>query len=214
MHTGAVSQAEPGGPDAALRDVLAAALEPSAPVSADVLRAPETTLERYALAPLRRYALWQVYYPGDMHAVVFFVAYAPDGPVMSLTGQPDAFVELARADGLSIGDPASAVAYARAYLETTRSMAELFYLVASVDDVMFLPAPSDEERARIAAFRATYAEVIQPPSAAPDGPPFTVTIYAIREQALERHTLTVARDGAIADDVTTLATDAPTVYGS
>jgi hypothetical protein len=55
--------------------------------------------------------------------------------------------------------------------------------------------------------------VVAPPAveSAEDG--FTVTVYAVREQALERHVLEVRLDGGIEDTRTVLEHELPLVYG-
>ena len=198
--------------DAALRHELAEALTPSSPLSADVVRDPDATLEIYPLSVLRRFAIYRVSYLGPYHAAVFYLGYTHGGPLFWLTGHPSAFMDMAQADGVVLSDAPKAAEYAGAFLETAHDRTELFYILASVDDIAFLPSPRDDEHARIAACRAQYGGVVRPPSVCSAGPPFTVTLYAMREQALERHTLTVQQNGALDDAIDVIATGLPTVY--
>jgi hypothetical protein len=50
--------------------------------------------------------------------------------------------------------------------------------------------------------------------AEPDGEAFRVTLHAIREQTLERHTITMQRDGALHGSIETLASGLPLAYGA
>jgi hypothetical protein len=91
-------------------------------------------------------------------------------------------------------------------------MDDLLYIVATIDDLRFLP-PSDDERASaVAACRTMWESVIAAPQATEDGPPFTVTVYVVREQALERHSITVAEDATITSHIERLADRLPLVF--
>lgn len=162
--------------------------------------------------PLRRYALYLVVNYGPDHPRSLFVAYTPHEPAIVLTAHPQHFSTLAHADGLTLDTPDAAVAWARAYLETTRTNAEIFYVVSTFDDILTLNDPDPDTARPIVAFRAMYATQIAPPRAIAGGPPFDVVAWAIREQSLERHHLHVTLDGNISDTIETVASDLPLVY--
>jgi hypothetical protein len=55
--------------------------------------------------------------------------------------------------------------------------------------------------------------VIVPPAAEATASGYAVTVYAVREQALERHVVTVRRNGEVQSDITILEQGLPLVYG-
>jgi hypothetical protein len=194
---------------AALIEAMAAVNERLARVLADHL----AVLTTYDAPFLRRHRIYRVDLFKPPQEVAFYVGFAAGGPAHLLTGRPDSFARLARADGVAIDNPAVAAGYAVAFLETTRSMSELFYVVRSVDDLRFRPNLDEERQCVRADAVARYRDAIAPPTAEERGGAYAVTAYAVRQQALERHALAVGRDGGIADHVTTLAAGLPLVFG-
>lgn len=172
-----------------------------------------TRIEQYPTPFFNRYSIYQVEHLSPRKPIVFFVGFAPGEQVYLLTGQPENFVRLAYADGVSITSPEVAVSYTTAYLETTRSMSRLTYLVKSTSDVRFRPNLADEEASSKDSFLEKYRTIITPPLATPEGDGFRVNVFVVREQALEQHSIKVERDGSIQDHVTTLEQHLPLVYG-
>jgi hypothetical protein len=170
-------------------------------------------VEVYPAPFLQRYQIYRVEYFNPTKPVLFYVGFAPGQPAYLLTGAPENYVRLAQADGLVITSTQVAVAYATTYLEVTRSMAELFYLVQSVQQVEFRPNLIDPELQVKTAFIDKYRSLLKPATAEVTASGYTVTVYAIREQALERHTLTVTKQGDLRDEVTILEQNLPLVYG-
>jgi hypothetical protein len=107
-----------------------------------------------------------------------------------------------------------AVDYAKAYLEVTRPTRKLFYLVASVDEVRFRPNLDEKEQAEKVSFVEQYRSVVSPPSAAPTNGEYTVTLYAVREQAFERHVVQVGLHGELTPEIKVLVQDLPLLYGT
>jgi hypothetical protein len=195
-----------------MRTALSAALLPDNPDSAGLVRDPRTVLTPYVLPLLGDATIYRVYAYGPNHPISFMVGLS-NGVALPLTGKPDNFVALARLAGVAIANADTACAYARAWLGTTRPARPLLYIVAALDDVHFVPHPNDEERARIAAFERNYGARLAPPVATAARDAFLVTLYAVRDRALELHTLTVQPDGGIDDVLETLTDAAPLVEG-
>lgn len=198
--------------DRALLDAIADALDDAAPVSAMLARDPDSRLRRYPVPLLHRYGVYAIDYQGPDHDDLVYLGYAPGEPVIRLTGRPDRFGALLRADGARIERTEDAVAAARAFVETTRDMRDLVYLVASVDELRLLPATDAERHAAIEQCRATLRELIAPPRVVAGGPPFHVELFVVREQTLERHVLAIAEDGDIEDEPEVVARDLPLVF--
>jgi hypothetical protein len=170
-----------------------------------------TTFTRRPAPFLSRHGIWLLHHLGRYHPFVLHLAYAPDGPARILSGRPETFLSVAREDAVRIETSDAAVAYGVAYLVSTAEPDELFYLVDDVRDLKFVPNATVVENAEIAASHQGYEGVVEPPAARDLNGHFVVTVYAARERALERHTLTVARDGDVRADVEVLAPRLPLV---
>lgn len=194
---------------------LGAALATAEPTAADLARDERTSIFPHDVAvPFQRYALYLAVSYNPYNPASLYFAYAPGESAIVLTRHPEHFAELARADGLTIEAPDAAIAWARAYLETTRTTDEIFYLVSTIDDVQTLtssPLASDQQ---VEAFRSEYSAIIHPPEVSPEGPPYDVRIWAIREQSLELHRLRVEESGEIVDSIDVVASDLPLVYSA
>lgn len=193
---------------------LSKALQSVNPEVAALTNDARTTITAYPAPFLRRYAIYSVLHKNPHHPVMFFVAYAPGRSAYLLTDAPDDFVQMARADGVRIDTPETAVAYANAYIDTTRGMDKLFYRIGAAAEARFRPELDDEETRAKEEFLRQYESALKPSNAVAATSGFDVTVYAIREQALERHVLSVAHDGQTSDEVTVLAEDLPLVYGA
>ena len=196
-----------------VRERLAAALAEVDEDYASLVGDELTEVADYPAPFLRRHRLLRMEHLSPHKPIVFFVGLTADDRALLLTARPENFVRIAQADGVEIDSPQAAIRYATAYLETTRSQAERFYLVRSADEIEFRPNQSPEEEQARTAFIERHRPVIEAPSAQQTGDRFRVTAFAVREQAVERLTLDVERDGAITTEVTTLAEDLPLVYG-
>jgi len=162
---------------------------------------------------LKRYQIYRVEHFNPHKPILFYVGFAPKQQAYLLTGTPENYLKLGLADGVVIDSPEIAANYAATYLEVTRSMSKLFYLVQSVDEVKFRPNLTDDRVKAKTSFIEQYRPVITPPTAELADHNYTVTAYAIREHTLERHSLMVNTEGNIKDDITILEQDLPLVYG-
>jgi hypothetical protein len=203
----------PEGAAADLQTQLAEALGPVDETYAELAADTATQVEIYPAPFLTRYEIYRVEHRNPSKPIVFYVGYAPGEQAYVLTGTPAELIDLVRVDGVRIDSPDAAEAYAVTFLETTRSMSELFYVIESTDDVQFRPNLSPDQEQAKAAFVEEYGPVIEPANAAPVDDGYLVTVYAVRDQALERHAVSVGPDGAVTDEATTLERDLPLVYG-
>ena len=192
---------------------LSKALKRVDPEYARVVLDSMTNVETYDAPFLTYHRIYRVEEVGPHHSKLFYVGFAPGERAYLLTGAPDQYVRLAHADRVDLATPKAAEEYAAAYLEVTRSMSELFYVVHSIDDVMIRPNLDDEDAAAATAFAERYAAIITSPSAKATNAGYEVTVYAVREQALEQHNVTVAKDGALREEIVILEDDLPLVYG-
>lgn len=144
---------------------------------------------------------------------LLYLGFGPGRELLPLTGKPENFSRLALADGVSITSLEEAGEFVEAYLQVTAKGGELFYRVDSVDEVMFRPNLEDEEAEQRSAFVDTYRPLIGPALVETAGDGYQVSLYAVREQALERHMITVSRAGEIEHTVMVVEDGLPLVYG-
>jgi hypothetical protein len=160
---------------------------------------------------LSDYAIYAVKHFVPHRSVMFYVGFAPGKRAFVLTGKPDNFSRLAHADSVVIDSPEVAISYEKVYLDTTRSMNRLFYLVDLLDDVMFRPKLNAEEKQTKATF--VNQNLIAPATVEESKNKYIVTQYAVREQALERHVVTIDKKGNIKTNVAVVERNLPLVYG-
>jgi len=180
---------------------------------AELVEDEMTEVEVYPASFLTQYQIYRVEHFSPYKPMLFYVGYAPRGQAYLLTGMPENYINLGQADGVMLETPKEAASYATTYLEVTRLMSDLFYQVGSMVEIEFRPNLSQEEEQVKEAFVTQYSSVIKPPQTEVTGDGYRVTVYAVREQALERHDMLVSREGTIQDDVVILEQDLPLVYG-
>lgn len=203
---------EPGCDDQLKRSLVAALRSASLVRAADLVERPGTILQERPLDLLRYHRIVLVSRVTGPRPESLYAGFAPGGEGWVLTGWPQHFVELGKADGVVIGSTGDALLWATSFLETTRTMQEIFYLVSSVDDVQFLTHSNPEETSRVAAATSRLQDVIQAARATQVGDQFVVTIHAMRESTVERHELTITRGGDIEDRITIVESGLPVVY--
>jgi hypothetical protein len=192
-----------------LRDALASVSEHYASLVMD----PSSVVETYPAPFLKQYRIYGVQYFTAHKSILFYVGFALGRNACLLTAYPQNYVAMAREDGIVIDSPEVAVNYVTVYLEVTRSMAALSYLVQSVGEVGFRPNLTAEEENTKTLFMEKYRSVITSLTANTTASGYEVTAYVVREQTLERHTLKVSAEGDIKDEVSVLEQRLPLVYG-
>jgi hypothetical protein len=187
------------------------ALRSVSPDEAIEFETSRTRVRRVPAPFLRHYGIYRLEYTGR-HLAVLHVAYAPERPLYRLTGEPDEFIAAAGADGVQITTAEAAVQYVEVFLEVTRDLTDLLYMVGDVEQLRL--RPSLDEAARQQALER-YKPSIQPPHAEKQVAGFQVILTVVRQQTLERRTYEVSTNGAIAQSSTeVIASDLPTVLGA
>lgn len=172
-----------------------------------------TSIELYAAPFLKHYRIYRVIYFGKHHPDLFYVGFAPGSHAYLLTSHAENYIALAREDGVVIDSPETAINYVTVFVEVTRSMSSLSYLVNSVDEVKFRPNLTDEQEKIKTAFIEKYRSVITSPTATRTASGYAVTAYVVHEQALQEHRFNVSSDGDIQDQMDVVEHDLPLVYG-
>jgi hypothetical protein len=150
--------------------------------------------------------VWRVRDDRSDHPIAAYVGRWPDGSVRVLNDDPDAFLALARATGVDLPDPETALGYVRAFLETTRGPSVIVRVVSHPGEIRWRPGSDDEERRR-QAFEAD--PPIVPPRAVATADGFHVELCLVVDQRVQLNTFAVTRDGDITAAYRVLAEDLP-----
>lgn len=147
------------------------------------------------------------------HALAFHLALSDVGVVRGL-GAPAEVDRLARAAGVRIGDPVTAVAVGRLSVDVVLR-GRSFGRVESVEDVPWLePLSAGQQRTR-----EHVRDVVRPPVARPAEAGWLVTVWTVDQpdpgrHELVRHELTIGGDGTVTEESKTVVTGlaVPTIY--
>jgi len=181
---------------------------------ARLIEQADTDIKIHPASFLKQFKIYEIKHFGEYKPILFYVGYGGGQEVYHLTADAENYERMSKADGVALEGPEAAGEYVATYLEVTRSMSELFYLVNSVGEMRYFPNLSEAEQEVQTDIEAQYGGVVGPPQAEPLGEGYEVTIYAVREQSLERQKIRVGGDGEImAVNIERLAEDLPLVYG-
>lgn len=134
------------------------------------------------------------------HASASFYAGIAGDKVFYLTDSPGSFGEMIRAAGLRVTTPQTAIDVACAYVETTRSMRSFSGVIDSPADIDWAPAETPEDQQAISQFKERLSGILRLPAADPaGGGGYDVTLYAVRDETVERRTVTITPEGWIAE---------------
>ena len=172
-----------------------------------------TDVESYPTSFLKHYQIYKIENSNPSKPIVFYVGFAPNKPIYLLTDSSENYAKLIQADGSVVDKSNTAIDYVTAYLEVTRSMSRLFYIVRSSQDINFRPNLNDKEEKLKAAFLEKYQSIVAPPTAEQTNGYYVVTLYSIEEQSLKCYSITVNQQGNLKIEITTLKDGLPLVYG-
>jgi len=191
--------------DSALRDAAAEALGAGGSVAHD----PWTTFTPYPAPFLSRHGIWALDHESEDSSLWLFLGWAAGERARLLTGRPDEFVAMAHDDGVDLRAPEQAIAYALAYLHTTRPAAPLTTVLRSLDDLPAVPAPDTGERLRLAALARRRGGDFAPAATALPGGGHAVTVHVARDRDLVRARLLLSPAGDVEVAEDTLEADLP-----
>jgi hypothetical protein len=174
---------------------------------------PSTEITVHPTRFLKRYRIYRVLYYSPYKPILLYLAFAPGAPLYSLAGNPQAYYELAQADGVDLATLDLALNYVTVFLEVTRNMYELVYQVNAVEQIRFLPRLSSEQRRAKLALTEKYQAIITAPNGEVTEEGYVVIAYVVRQQELERHTFKVARNGSMESQRTLIEQNMPVVIG-
>lgn len=195
-----------------VRETLAAGLRRENRRFAELVLDEDSEIETVETPFLSDGSIYFVEHFGASHPTAFYVGLLEDGEVVLLSDHADRFELFARRGGARIEAQDRAASYARIYLETTRSMDSLFYVVEAVEDLRFRPNLEPAEERRKQAVVEEYGPRLRI-TVETEVDEYLVTLWAVREQTLERHAFRIGHDGRVSDSIETIEEDLPLVYG-
>lgn len=197
-----------------IRKKLSKALSKLNATYADAVATDTSDVDPYPAPFLKQHKIYLVVsYPPNPQ-IGYYVGYAPgEKEAHILTGSPEAYVSMAKEDGVTIDSPEKAAEYVKAALEVTRSMSGLVYVAESVDGVRFQGNLDDDEEKLKKAFKEKYRSRIKPPYAEPAGDGYHVTAFVVENDIVYRHSVIVSKEGDMKSEVTKLEEGLPLMMG-
>lgn len=174
---------------------------------------PRTQIDVYPTLFLKRYQIYRLRPYNRYKPLLRYLGFAPNLPIYSLVGNPQAYIDLAKADQVDLATLDVAINYATVFLEVTRSMSKLFYPVNSVDQIRFRRSLTTEQMDAKETLQKKYHSAITYPTGELTEYGYVIYIYVVNQQDLEYHTLKIGRKGDIVSHITTLERNMPVVVG-
>ncbi len=199
--------------DITIQQVQQALLEANDSQGAALLSDPFTEITIYPTPFLRRYRIYRLLYHAPYKPLLLYLGFAPRQPHYWLQNTPHALDELARAEPVELTSAEEASRYAVMFLEVTRDLSVLVYLVKSIEEIRFAPRLTPAQEQVKAVLQEKYRGILAPPKAAVTEEGYRVTVYMVRQQELERHILRISRKGQVQNTITVLEREMPTVIG-
>lgn len=199
--------------DIDIQQVQQALLAANDPQGAALLDDPFTDVTLYPTPFLRRYHIYRLLYHAPYTPIVLYLGFAPNLPHYWLVNTPQALCELAQADPVELATAEEASRYAMMFLEVTRDMTMLVYPINSVEEIIWYPMLTAAQAQVRDALQEKYRSILAPPAAEATEEGYRVTVYVVRQQELECHTLRISREGEVSSQITVLEQNMPTVIG-
>lgn len=188
-------------------DAIAAGLDERNPGIATMIRSSHT---RATPVPVEALGPWQVVdvtHDGTAHPLRWFLGHEPTtGETCVLSGHQEHWAQVI--EGAQVRDAAQAAELAGVHSDATRDMGLGYTRLGSVDDIRWLPHPTDTQRERIAALTRDLARVITAPTATGGGP-WEVTLWTVTDGDLLRHDVVVQTDGSVTDRLVVVEANLP-----
>ena len=160
--------------------------------SAELLNDPNTEVKELPTSFLETHQILHILWRRVVSPIMFYVGFASPKSIFFLTGDPEAYIKMSRADKVSLESPEQALEYFSTFLEVTRPMTRLFYLVRSVDEIMWRKSLNETEATRMKSIREKYQNTI-PPHVKMIGHRYQVTCHAVQgTELIEFHSLITA----------------------
>jgi hypothetical protein len=186
---------------------LASRLSATDGPSAAFVSAPEARLTAYPTPFFSTGVVVRVQRNLPTHPALLFVGSSPE-LVVTLTGKPSAFPQLAAKAGLSLDSADKRNGYVRAYYETTRIMSKRFDVLDKIEDLKPRPNLPPAEQTRLAEIQKTHGPAVKP-VAMSDAPPYKGSLFAVKDQALVRYDVTLQPSGELEAKEITLEPNLP-----
>lgn len=191
------------------RASLAMLLDPVQPEAARIVRDARTTIHRIPAPFLRQGLIFRVDHALPQRPMTFTVGYArPGNTVILLADNPAGFQSLVAQAGAVVETHEQRLAYALAWLETTRRFDQSFAVLKSFGDLRPMANPAPDQQLALQALRRKYEGLITLP-APRQSAPWTLPLYVLQRNDLVLFTATIQADGAGSMSRTVLEANTP-----
>ena len=190
------------------KETLAKRIGAIHPEVVDMVLAEHTTIDPIATPFFSDGSIQRVIYPSPYRPVTFVFGFAGKDFAISLAKNPDGFVELAKHAGLLLDSSQMRVAYAEAFLESTRDFQKRLQILRRFEDIELINQPTVEERENYDALRMKYQKQIKPPEVSGKDAS-VVKLWVLKQQDLLRARLTIADDGSVKVNEETVEKELP-----
>ena len=173
-----------------------------------------TSIEPVPCPALSRYTILSITHLSPYKPLLHYIGYLEGEEAIILSQDPEAFNAMVAADGkVSVTSEKDAEAHAEAFLTVTRSLTKATYLVDTAADIKWMPKPEAADLAKREKFEKDHGDEITAPKATAGGAGFDVVAFQVVEQAVQRVTVHVARDGKVKAQFASVAASLPLVAG-
>lgn len=181
--------------------------------AANILTKPGSEVSILAASFLKTHQVLRILWRRVLSPVMLYVGFAAPDSIYFLTGNPEAFIKMSRADKVSLESPQQALEYFSLFLEVTRSMSQLFYQVNSVDEIKWRNNLKEPEIARMKIIKDKYQKSIVP-QVKMVGHRYHVNCYAMQGVDLNEFEAFVTAGGTIELKSQILEKKLPSSYGA
>ena len=180
--------------------------------SAEMLTKPYTEVTSVDVSFLKKHQILRILWRRVVSPVQFYIGYAPPNSIFFLTGNPEAFIQMSRADKVSLASPDQALEYFSVFLEATRPANKLFYLVKGVDEIKWKKKLHDPEIARVDAIKKKYQSTIIP-RVKKIGHRYKVNCFVMQDAELSKIQAFITASGTMELESKTVEMNLPSALG-
>jgi hypothetical protein len=190
---------------------IADAIENSNPNFAWLLRECEADITVLESSIIQQNSILRIETDSTSHPVLFFVARQPGGAYKLLTGNPEAFNEIIKAEKLNI-DESKSVELSDLFAELTHDRMTPLFALNSFDDIPYLSELGAEQLQKKHRDQQKFKDIVQPPTVDKEDSSFRIKRFFLDGKELQRWTMTALADGIIRSSRETLDSNVGLYY--
>lgn len=162
---------------------------------ADIVLDPSASIQELPASFMRRARLFEVEKFRPTRPTLVYIGLAQDGAAFLLNQRPDQFHLMVAHAGAQLDGPADAVELARTFVHVTRPQNRRYLLVASVDELPWMPGLEGDAAKRADEQRHALTKILVPPGASPKTDGWDVDLFVVDGNSLDRLIVHVRKSG-------------------